>query len=145
MGRSEFQEEIQRLQGWRLKYKPILFVPAANEAWESIWGMLEQLSVPTSQVWVNYDDGDGACYLSIFEDAPPLGNVAYLALYVTEEKFNETSSIFPLTDQDIECETCSGSDEDCETCNGTGIEWLELADINGISTDPAVLTKYFAP
>lgn len=144
MGKSEFQTEMNLLKAWHKKYQPILFVPAGDENWAQVWALLERLAVPTEHVWVNYDDGDGACYLASFDDAPPPEKVSYIAVYVSKLKNDELSSLYLLTDQDIECETCSGGDDDCSVCGGTGVEWLELDDVSEISRDPNALVQHFS-
>lgn len=144
MGRGDFESEIQQLKAWHLKYKPIFFLPSSEPTWQTIWGLLEKLDVPTEHVWINYDDGDGACYLASFDDAPAPQKVSYIALYVTQLENAEVESTYLLTDQDIECETCSGSDDECAVCGGTGVEWLELDDVSGISRDQNVLNEYFS-
>lgn len=143
MGKSDFLGEIDDLKNWHLTHKPVLFLPAADKAWETIWKTLEQLVVPTEHVWINFDDGEGSCFLSSFEDAPSPEKVAYVALYVTELKNTYPSGTYLLTDQDIECEACAGTDEECPTCDGTGVEWLELDDLGEVSRQPEVLGKYF--
>lgn len=144
MGRSDFDNEIRELKAWHRKYKPIFFLPASDPNWQTIWGFLEQLDVPTGHVWINYDDGDGACYLAGFDAAPAPEKVSYIALYVTEKGIKDAEATFLITDQDIECETCFGSDDECLVCAGTGVEWLELDDVSGISRDIKVLKQYFS-
>lgn len=144
MGKSDFENEIELLKAWHRKYKPVFFLPASEPDWQTIWGFLEELDVPTGHVWINYDDGDGACYLAGFDAAPLPEKVAYIALYVTEKENEETEDTFLLTDQDIECGTCFGSDDDCIVCAGTGVEWLELDDVSGISRDKTALKRYFS-
>lgn len=144
MGKSDFADEIQLLDDWRLKYKPILFLPSGEPAWQTIWGFLEELGVPNEHVWINFDDGEGACYLASFSDAPAPEKVSYVALYVTQLMNEEKEGTYLLTDQDIECETCSGSDDECIVCAGTGVEWVELDDVSDISRDQHVLKKYFS-
>jgi hypothetical protein len=144
MAKSDFKEAINELTSWHAKYEPFLYVPAADEGWVTAWGLLEKLGVPADHVWVNFDDGEGACFLSSFEDAPLPEKVSYIAVYVTKKKNEEESGLYLLTDQDVECESCAGGDEECDVCGGTGIEWLELDNPANISRDPNLLSQYFA-
>lgn len=70
MGRDEFKIEIAALRAWHEKYKPIFFLPAGDQSWQSTWELLERIGVPSNQIWVIFDDAEGACFLSALEDAP---------------------------------------------------------------------------
>lgn len=144
MGKGDFKNEIQQLKNWHREYNPILFLPSGDPAWERIWGFLEELNVPPGHVWINYDDGDGACYLAGLDAAPPPEKVSYIALFVTELANQEAEETYLLTDQDIPCEKCSGFDEECVWCAGSGVEWLELNDVSDISRDETILQEYFS-
>lgn len=143
MGINDFEDEIAALKSWRNEYHPIFYVSNGDESWESALDLIKLIDIPSKNIWINFDDGGGSCFLSNLEAAPPAEKVTYVGLYVTESPNVENSEIYLLTDQDIECETCSGSDEECATCGGTGVEWLELDTTNDVPTDLFILTRIF--
>jgi hypothetical protein len=135
---TDYSKERQALQSWLDEYKPLLCLWSSDEAFVEIWERLGEMVLPPAYVWVNYDDGDGECFLTCLGSAPPADKVTYMGMFICEKPFTEENGVYMLTDVDEPCGSCdegydSSTVEECEVCGGTGVSWVELLDVQGIN------------
>lgn len=144
---NQFAKEREALKDWQAGFKPILWLSNSDPDFVDVWSRLEGLNVPVDHLWVNYDDGDGRCYLVPFKNAPSADDFDYVGMFVCEEPCLSQEFDSLLTDIDESCEDCDGgivedSNEKCVKCSGTGIIWFELQDVSGVSRNIQVLDAF---
>jgi len=147
MDSDDLSEAKKLLLAWRSAFEPIFWASYGDDSWEIAQGELAALEIPASNVWINFDDGDGSCLLTPIEFAPEAEQFDYLGLYVTRKPSTFTEIAYLLTDQDEVCPRCESAGEIdgvlCAECNGLGTKWIEIDDPSQTSNDPKVLRENF--
>ena len=140
---TRFPKEAEALKQWAERYRPILSLGNAEDAWGKVWKLLEKLSVDSGHVWVSCEY-DGECLLLPIDSAPPEEkNFARVSMYVTALPADHDDKEIRKTDVDVVCGACAGEgDEDCSTCHGRS-EWAEISQAIDVPSDLSVLISQF--
>jgi tetratricopeptide (TPR) repeat protein len=138
-----FPQESEALKQWAERYRPILTLGNAEEAWDKVWTLLEKLNVDSGHVWVSCED-DGECLLLPIDSAPPEEkSVNRVSMYVTELPAAADDKEVRKTDVNVACGACDGEGgEECLSCRG-GSEWIQISEVIDVPTDLRLLLSHF--